>query len=339
VVGSNLYAITGITINSTYTNANERFDGNNWTTLAPIIVPHTASRAAAVGTNIYVPGGFAWDPPRHYGALIEMQIYSTTTNTWSMGNPLPTARAGVATAAFNGLVYMIAGFDQAGDHNEVYIYDPMSDTYTTGAPMPAANGDVAGVLFNGEIYVVGGETRPGAHYAYSPTSNTWRTIAALPTDCERGNGFVLGNELCITGCMGEGINSQVWIYNPGADMWRAGPPYSVDHQAAGAALFNGRGFVVGGGSTGGGYGSTAVESIGLCPGGTPTPTPSASASPTSTSTPTPTATATPTPTATSTPTLTPTPTSTLTPTATARPSPTPRSSPAPRIRPTPPPRP
>ena len=54
----------------------------------------------------------------------------------------------------------------------------------------------------------------------------------------------------------------MWIYNPGSNSWRAGPPYNVDHQGPGAALFNGRGFAVGGGAASGG--STAVESVGGC---------------------------------------------------------------------------
>src|SRR5262249_39954590 len=94
---------------------------------------------------------------------------------------------------------------------------------------------------------------------------------------------------------------QVWIYNPGSDSWRAGPQYNVDHQGPGAALFNGRGFVVGGGSASGG--SNAVESIGSC--GTPTPTATASPSATSTATAIATATATPTAAGTATPTATP----------------------------------
>ena len=60
--------------------------------------------------------------------------------------------------------------------------------------MPATQGNAAGVLFNGEIYVVGGGTAPGAQYAYNPTTNMWRTIAALPTTggtCQSDNGFVL----------------------------------------------------------------------------------------------------------------------------------------------------
>ena len=83
--------------------------------------------------------------------------------------------------------------------------------------MPAGQGNAAGVLFNGEIYVVGGGTAPGAQYAYNPTTNAWRTIAALPTTggtCQSDNGFVLNNELWVVGCLGLAINQQVWIYTP-----------------------------------------------------------------------------------------------------------------------------
>ena len=314
-VGSNLYAITGFNAAPDYSTANERFNGTTWTTLAPIPVPHAQSRGTAVGTNIYVPGGF--NSVSFGGPLDTMQIYNTTANTWSAGMTLPAARSGVATAAFNGLVYVIAGYNPVGTgHNEVYIYNPGTNSYTTGAPMPAGQGNVAGVLFNGEIYVVGGGTAPGAQYAYNPTTNMWRTIAVLPTTggtCQSDNGFVLNNELWVVGCLGLAINQQVWIYNPGSNSWRAGPPYNVDHQGPGAALFNARGFAVGGGTAGGG--STAVESIGPCgptPTPTATPTASPSATPTATFTPTPTAPATATPTATA---GTPTPTPTGTPAA------------------------
>ena len=123
VVGSNLYAITGFNAAPDYSTANERFNGTSWTALAPIPVPHAQSRGSAVGTNIYVPGGF--NSVSFGGPLDTMQIYNTTANTWSAGMVLPAARSGVATAAFNGLVYVIGGYNPTGTgHNEVYIYNP-----------------------------------------------------------------------------------------------------------------------------------------------------------------------------------------------------------------------
>jgi len=264
VVAPNLYAITGFDSVSPYVTTNEQFNGTTWTTRAPIPIRHAQGRATALGSKIYVPGGF--NSTDFGGALDTMQIYNTLTDTWSPGANLPAARSGVATAAFNGSVYVIAGYNPVGTgHNEVYIYNPITNTYTTGASMPATQGNAAGVLLNNEIYVVGGGTAPGAHYAYNPTSNTWRTIAPIPTTggtCQSNNGFVLDNELWVVGCLGLAINQQVWIYNSGTDTWRTGSLYNVDHQGPGAVSFNGRGFVVGGGAASGG--STAVESISSC---------------------------------------------------------------------------
>ena len=145
VVGSNLYAITGFNAAPDYTAVNERFNGSSWTTLAPIPVPHAQSRGTVVGTNIYVPGGF--NSVSFGGPINTMQIYNTTANTWSSGMTLPAARSGVATAAFNGLVYVIGGYNPTGTgHNEVYIYNPGTNSYTTGAPMTATQGNAAGVL-------------------------------------------------------------------------------------------------------------------------------------------------------------------------------------------------
>ena len=306
------YVVTGF--NGAYITQTERFNGTTWANMAPIPTPHSQSRAAAVGNRIYVPGGF--NSIQFTGPLANMQIYDTTTDTWSQGMMLPAARSGIATAAFNGLVYAIGGYNPVGTgHTDVYIYDPGSNSYTTGAPMPVGQGNMPGVVLNGEIYVVGGGTSPGAQFAYNPTANTWRTIAALPTSggmCQAGGGFVQDNELWIVGCLGLPINQQVWIYNPGTNAWRAGPQYNASHEGGSAtSLFNGRGYVAGGGAGGGA--STTVESTGPCQTGTPTPTPTATA--TATFTPTPTATATFTPTPTPSATFTPTPTPTPTPLA------------------------
>ena len=244
--------------------------------MAPIPKPNVYARAAAVGNNIYVPGG-QWG----YGSWDNMQIYNTQTDTWSYGANLPAERAGGATVAFNGRVYIIAGENQSLEAtNDVFIYDPVSDSYTTGAPMPDVEGVVVGVLFNGEIYVVGGtDSGPGAHYVYNPTTNTWRTIAPLPGLDGRcpyaGKGFVLNNAVWIVGC-------GTWVYDPDGDTWRRGPSNNASHTGGSAELFNGRGFLVGGGATW--NGSAAVESID-CPNPSPTPTPTATVTPTATPTP------------------------------------------------------
>ncbi|MGC1322950.1 MAG: hypothetical protein WA849_12265 [Candidatus Udaeobacter sp.] len=162
VVSSNhLYAIIGFNAAPDYTAVNEHFDGSNWFTEAPIPVPHAHSRGTAVGQIIYVPGGF--NSVSFGGPLDTMQIYNTLTRTWSSGATMPGTRGGVATATFNGMVYIIAGYTTPFPTatNTVFIYNPGTNSYTTGAPMPGIQGNVVGVLFNGEIYVVGAELSQG----------------------------------------------------------------------------------------------------------------------------------------------------------------------------------
>src|SRR5882724_1057235 len=325
VANNAFYALSGFN-GSAYVTETDFFNGTSWAMGAPIPVGHSQSKATAVGNNIYVPGGF--NSIQFGGPLDLMQIYNTTANTWSNGMSLPATRSGAAVAAFNGLVYVIAGFTTPFPTatNTVYIYDPVANSYTTGAPMPGTAGNVPGAVLGNEIFVVGGSSPTTAAFAYNPATNTWRSIAApSPADCQAGGAFALDGELWLFGCLGQ-PGTNVKIYNPGSNSWRAGPPLNSSHEGGSAdGVYNTRGFVAGGGA--GGAPSTTVESTGPCGTPSPTPTATATATHTPTATPTATATATHTPTATPTATATATHTPTATPTATATATHTPTATP------------
>jgi N-acetylneuraminic acid mutarotase len=337
VANNAFYVLTGYN-GSAYATATDYFNGSVWHKGAPIPTGSSQAKAATVGTNIYVPGGY------NFGPINNMQIYDTVGDSWSSGMNLPTTLSGPATTAFNGLVYIIAGFTDPFPTatNTVYIYDPVANSYITGAPMPGSSGNVPSALINGEIFVVGGAggSFTPAHYAYNPTTDTWRTITApSPADCEGGGAFALNGELWLVGCLGQdGTVSKV--YDPVSDTWSLGPPLNTSQEGGSAvSTYNTRGFVAGGAPSG--NPSTTVESVGAC-GPTPTPTITPIVSPTPTLTPTSTPTATFTPTATATATFTPTATATATATATSTPTATqPPASPTPTITPrqTPTPRP
>ena len=179
VVGSFLYAATGFNGAPDYTNVLERFDGTTWTTLAPIPTPHAQGRAASVGTNVYVPGGY--NSISFTGPLNSMQIYTTTTNTWGQGAPLPGARSGAAVVAFNNKVYIISGYTTPfpTGTNSVFEYDPATNTYATKAPCLRSTATWEGRCKR-RIYVVGGGVTPAASFAYNPTTDAWRPLAAFP---------------------------------------------------------------------------------------------------------------------------------------------------------------
>lgn len=257
----NFYVISGFT-GSSYVSQTDYFNGGVWAAAAPIPIPHSMSKAAAVDNNIYVPGGF--NNSSFGGPLNFMQIYNSFTNTWSSGANMPAALSGSAVAAFNGKVYIIAGFTVPFPTatNTVYEYDPVANIYATKAPMPATAGNVPGALLGNEIFVVGGFA-PGVAYAYNPATDTWRSIAApSPADCEAGGAFALSGELWLFGCLGQ-PGANVKIYNPSSNSWRAGPSLNSSHEGGSAdGIYNTFGFVAGGGA--GGAATTVVEAIIPC---------------------------------------------------------------------------
>ncbi len=106
--------------------------------------------------------------------------------TWYTGvTSLPTPVSFEAASSFNGKLYVIGGFNSAGNVLAiVQVYDVAGDSWSSGTSMPAARANAYGATVNGRIYVLGGTTgnasAPWAAsnltYEYTP-GGTWSTKA------------------------------------------------------------------------------------------------------------------------------------------------------------------
>jgi N-acetylneuraminic acid mutarotase len=130
---------------------------------------------------------------------------------WVSLAPFPEPTPELAGAAVAGKFYAIQGqrpgFVPAG---LVYEYDAAANAWTKKKPMPRALHHGAMAAFNDRIYIFGGFVLPQA----GPP------------------GWVAVND--------------VWEYDPAADAWRARAAMPTARGAAGAAVVNGRIYVVGG---------------------------------------------------------------------------------------------
>ncbi|MHC4880489.1 MAG: choice-of-anchor L domain-containing protein, partial [Planctomycetota bacterium] len=92
--------------------ANERFNGTNWETRAPLPVPVQDNYATvAIGTDIYVFGG----SDSSGTPLSIVQVYDTVADTWStLGTPMPTPRSNAAAGIVDGKVAVVGGADASG---------------------------------------------------------------------------------------------------------------------------------------------------------------------------------------------------------------------------------
>src|SRR4051812_35390828 len=62
-----------------------------------------------------------------------------SNGSWQKRAPLPTARQELATAALDGKVYVMGGYDiNLNSTALVEVYDPGTDTWSTIHPLPSA---------------------------------------------------------------------------------------------------------------------------------------------------------------------------------------------------------
>ena len=190
-----------------------------WTLKAPMPTGRSAGGAAVVDGKIYVAGG---RPPRGN----DFAVYDPAADAWQVLPELPTQRNHLAVAAIDGKVYVAGGRFGAGFNSErtagLEIYDPATGAWIEGAPLPLARGGVAGVAADGCLFVIGGEGNyddPRGLFdqneAYDPRTNTWHTLAPMPTPTHGlvGAAFVNGR-----------------IHIPGGSVTIGGGTGSVIHQ-------------------------------------------------------------------------------------------------------------
>jgi N-acetylneuraminic acid mutarotase len=125
-----------------------------------------------------------------------------------------------------------------------------SPKWKRGAPLPLARGEVAAAVAEGRIYVIGGFAANGENStrvdAYSPTTNTWRQEADLPLPVDHAMAAGYRGRVYVAGGYGPGRSRLTTLFAFTGDGWTRLAPMPEQRAAGGAAILNGRLYVVGG---------------------------------------------------------------------------------------------
>ena len=127
---------------------------------------------------------------RVMAAIVATTLVALTSGTawaqanWTVGTEMPSPRSEIGAGAIDGQVYVLGGGVGASlTVNEVL--DVASGQWRTGTPMPRGLNHHGVTTLNGKVYVFGGADESGRPTAtaleYDPTSNSWRSLADLPT--------------------------------------------------------------------------------------------------------------------------------------------------------------
>ena len=174
-----------------------------WSELPATLIKRTESTAATIGSKIYLLGGFT---PK--GISRKLDVWDSTSRTWSRGEPLPRGLHHTTASVVNGKLYVIGGFDSSTWRpvRTNYEYDPATNLWTVKSSMPTARGAHAAAVIEGKIYLIGGVHRKlfrlvntTSHEMYDPKTNTWKTQPPIPTGRDHLTASAIGNTLYAIG--------------------------------------------------------------------------------------------------------------------------------------------
>jgi N-acetylneuraminic acid mutarotase len=155
---------------------------NSFTQGAPMPRGRGAGGVAVFNNKIYYAGGLA-----NSAAVPWFDVYDPATNSWAQLPDMPTTRDHFHAAVVNGKFYAIGGRNvQISAMTSVnQAFDFATGQWTSGlAPLPTPRGGFAAAGLGDEVLIIGGEG--GGHTwdkveAYNTLTNTWRTLAPMPT--------------------------------------------------------------------------------------------------------------------------------------------------------------
>jgi N-acetylneuraminic acid mutarotase len=123
-------------------------------------------------------------------------------------------------------------------------------TWKRGAPLPLARGEVAAAVTEGRIYVIGGFTANGENStrvdAFNPGTNTWSQEADLPLPVDHTMAAGHRGRVYVAGGYGPGRSRLTTLFAFSGDGWTRLAPMPEQRAAGGAAIVNGKLYVVGG---------------------------------------------------------------------------------------------
>ncbi|XHH09543.1 MAG: Kelch repeat-containing protein [Candidatus Bathyarchaeia archaeon] len=199
--------------------------------------------AVALNEELYCYGGINQHEQSGYVWFGVNEKYNLKTGTWT--KVTPPAQGSIAVVACQNKIYSIGAQTQ--------VYDPSTDTWINKTAMPKTLLKTNANVVDNKIYVISGAEYASlagvysseATYQYDPETDSWSTLASIPTPVEGYASAVLDGKIYIIGgaAMSQNYSNQVvnlvQVFNPKTNHWTTGKPLPTGVYAAGACATTG----------------------------------------------------------------------------------------------------
>jgi uncharacterized repeat protein (TIGR03803 family) len=241
--------VTVTTGATTLTSSKKFVVHDSWSSGKAIPTPvNYPAGAGTINGKIYVVGGAT-----AAGNITTNQVYNIAGNSWTTGQPLPTATAGGASAVVNNILYIFGGSVSGSQVKTVWAYSPASNAWTAKANMLVARSDATAVVDGTAVYVIGGHDtgRSTVVAKYDSVANTWTTEASLITGKSELAAALLGTTIVAAdGYTVAGDNGDNEAYNVSMNSWSTLTADPHARNASCSAGLLGQLYVAGGGTNG-----------------------------------------------------------------------------------------
>lgn len=181
--------------------------------------------------------------------------------SWRAGAPMPQPAGSIASAMYDGKLYVFGGTTSAGVLDDVYEYDPTRNAWSARASMPVASFDMQAHAIGNYIYVVAAYGNQGFMnelLRYDPVNDTWTARTPKPTYRYEFTSAVVDGRLYVIG--GEGTvddgpsaSGKPWafkdlveVYDPGTDAWTRDPGAPMQFASASSCVADSAIYIFGG---------------------------------------------------------------------------------------------
>ncbi len=200
----NIYSFTGISAGLTPADIHLkawRFNTilNEWQSLPDVddFRGKIATGASTINNVIYLIGGYHVYDNFSEDTSPKVHRFDCETNVWlTEGTPTPVPIDDHVQAVWrDSLIFVVTGWSNSGNVNDVQIYDPSMDTWTAATSVPNNNNfkafGASGTIIGDTIYYFGGvagnfafnannRMRKGVINPDNPTEITWEQLPDAP---------------------------------------------------------------------------------------------------------------------------------------------------------------